>query len=128
MPANITSIGLSSSSLAVKIGGVAIDKGEGAQLRQLAGEALAQIAAEAGLGIGRDADIFVEMKRGDARPVDVLHGREMVQHLELAGAGRDDDVGVSTFGDTLCNRRASEVGSRHPTCHLGIELVGIDHA
>ena len=61
---------------------------------RLADQPLEQVAAEARRVIDRQADVLVEMKHLDARPVDARRGGERVEKLELRRAGRGDDPGL----------------------------------
>ena len=38
-----------------------------------------------------DADIFIEVEGGDARPIDIRRRNERFQEFELADAGREHD-------------------------------------
>ena len=44
--------------------------------------------------IDREADVLVEMKHLDARPIDLRCGDEGFEEIELRGAGRGDDPGL----------------------------------
>ena len=60
---------------------------------RLADQPLEQVLAEAGRVLDRQADVLVEVKHLDARPVDAGRGGEGVEKVELRGAGRGDDPG-----------------------------------
>ncbi len=83
---------------------LAIDRNEARRILQRGHEALAQIAPEARRMALGQADIFVEMEGRDLRPVDALGHDEMVQHLELAGAGRHDDRRRAMAGELVPDR------------------------
>ena len=111
MPTNATSTGAAPISRPTRVGdarGVAL-----AVEQVIAGDAgladqpLEQVPAEAGGMIDGQADVLVEMKQLDPRPVDAGRRGERVEELELRRAGRGDDPRDASRFDRVASARAA---------------------
>ena len=68
-------------------------------------ETFFEIPAKRGSVVPRKADVFIEMESGHPRPVEVRFAREVAEHLELRGAGRQDDTGCPVVPERRPNTR-----------------------
>ena len=69
----------------------------------LGDETLAHVAAERRLVGGRDADVFVEMKTGNLRPVDIRLFHESLEKFKLTRACRDNDPRLAAEPDRFAD-------------------------
>ena len=67
--------------------------------------------------LGGQADVLVEMKQLDARPVDVGAAHQGGEELELRGAGGGDDAGAPARRDGGAHRRRRALGRRRAHRH-----------
>ena len=84
--------GVEAHQLGGEIRGVGVHRHELRPGRQLVDETFAEVLAEARAMRLREADVFVEVEDRDLGPVDARLLHEVLERLELAGAGGDDDV------------------------------------
>ena len=85
-------------------------KGEG----KLRNEAFPQVFTERGRMGDGDAHIFVEVKSGDAGPINPWLSREVIDHSELGGSCSDDDVGPAFSLKGLTDTLGAEFGGGGP--------------
>ena len=114
MPTKAMSIGAAASSAPTwAIDGlrIGVDFEEvGLRDASLCDEALAEKHAKAGGVSGGQADVLVEVKHFDVRPVDVAASGEGCEELELRGTGCGDDAGMSAIGQGMLERGGRVVG------------------
>src|SRR3954451_10637020 len=119
--------GVDTLDLTLEVRRVALDEVESAELRKAPGEALLQIAPEARrMRIGH-GDILVEMKGSDTRPVDFVVLDKAFKHLELAGAGGDDDIRRAVRNDSVDNGLCAEGSGGRAGLGLGCVEPDVDH-
>src|SRR5690606_7603999 len=84
---------------------------ERANLADLLKEPLLEIFSEAGRVRLGNADILVKMEYVDNAPV-YFRLDEMLQHVELAGPGREHDGRVPMLGDRIVDRTGACIRGR----------------
>ena len=128
MPTKATSTGARDELAADAVGdrgGVVLDV-EQVMARDagLRNQPFAKVFAKAGGMIGGEADILVEVKHLDARPLDARRRRQRVEEVELRRAGRGDDPRAAPFRDGGAER-SRRLRRRRPAQRRPVD-VGLD--
>lgn len=119
---NITNPAALGCSVFLSVDVVEGGKGEG----ELRNEALPQVFTERGRMGDGDAHIFIEVKSGDAGPINPRLDREVIDHGELGGSCSDDDVGPAFSLKGLTDTLGAEFGGGGPHFLWGRKDAEVD--